>query len=91
MQRINTTAKRIINHYELDDQGAPKLYTDIDSFGIVMGEFGAKHEYTTPNNYLANDNKKVSEYKFLNGLKVHAEFMLNEFKQYQLTHLILGS
>lgn len=90
MQRINTTAKRIVNHYELDKEGTPKLYTDIDSFGIVMGEFGATHEYTTPNNFTANNNKKVSEYKFLNGLKVWAEFTLNEFKQYQLNHVVLG-
>jgi len=91
MQRLTTTAKRIIEHYELDKEGTPKLYTDIDSFKIVMGEFGGKHEHTTPENFLANNDEKSAEYSFENGLKVWAGFHLNEFKQYQLNHLVLGS
>ena len=91
MQRLNTTAKRIIEHYDLDKEGTPKLYTDIDSFKIVMGEFGGKHEHTTQDNFLGNNNTKHSEYSFENGLKVWAGFNLNEFKQYQLDHIILGS
>lgn len=90
MQRLNTTAKRIINHYELDEQGTPKLYTCMDAFKIVMGEFGGKHEHTTPDNF-TGDNSKSVEYSFSNGLKVWAGFHLNEFKQYQLNHIVLGS
>lgn len=90
-QRINTTAKRIINHYEIDlATGAPKLQTNLDSFKIVMGEFGAKHEYTTPDNYLGDKTEKHAEYSFANGLKVWAGFNLNEYKQYQLDHIVLG-
>lgn len=90
-QRLTTTAKRIVNHYELDNEGTPRLHADIDSFGIVMSEFGGKHEHTTPDWYLADNGQKSSEFSFENGLKVYAEFMLNEFKQYQLTHVVLGS
>ena len=90
-ERITTTAKKIINHYEPDEQGTPRIYTCLDAFNIVMGEFGAKREYLTPNGLLANDNEKRAEYHFENGLKVAATFELNEFKQYQLNHIALGS
>lgn len=90
VQRIDTTIKRITNHYELNKEGTPTLYTSIDAFNIVMREFGGEHEYTTPDNYLGNDNKKSVEYKFSNGLKVHGDFTLNKFKQYQLDHVVFG-
>lgn len=90
-QRLKTTAKRIVEHYELDEQGTPKLYTCLDAFNIVMREFGGKHEYTTPDNFLGNNNEKSAEYSFPNGLKVWARFKLNEFKQYQLNHIVLGA
>lgn len=91
MQRLTTTLKRIKEHYEVDKEGTPKLYTDIDSFKIVMGEFGGKLEHTTPDNFLGNNSQKSAEYSFENGLKVWAGFNLNEFKQYQLNHLVFGS
>lgn len=90
MQRLTTTAKRIAEHYELDKEGTPKLYTDIITFGIVMGEFGGKHEWTTPDYWLADNTEKSSEFSFENGLKVWANFKLNEFKSYQLNHLVMG-
>lgn len=90
-QRLNTTLKRIVNHYEIDKQGTPKFYACIDSFNIVMNEFGGKLEYTTPDNYLADNGEKNAEYSFGNGLKVWAGFNLNEFKQYQLNHVVFGS
>lgn len=86
MQRLNTTAKRIVEHYELDKEGTPKLYADIDSFQIVMGEFGGKLEHQQTESITPH-----AEYSFENGLKVWAGFNLNEFKQYQLNHLVLGS
>lgn len=90
MQRINTTLKRIVEHYEVDIKtGTPKQYSCMDAFNIVMGEFGGKHEYTTPDNW-TGDNSKSVEYSFENGLKVWAGFHLNEFKQYQLNHLVFG-
>jgi len=86
MQRINTTAKRIVEHYELDKTGTPKLHTDIDSFQIVMGEFGGKLEFQKTDSITPH-----AEYSFSNGLKVWAGFNLNEYKQYQLNHIVLGS
>ena len=86
MQRINTTAKRIVNHYELDKGGTPKLYTDSDSFDIVMGEFGGKREHKK-----LDGVTPFADYSFENGLKVWAGFSLNEHKQYQLNHIVLGS
>lgn len=92
MQRINTTVKRITEHYELDKQGMPKLHTDLDSFQIVMGEFGGKLWHITGKDILASNNTKTAEYHFENGLKVAATFELNhDLKQYILTHLIFGS
>jgi hypothetical protein len=86
MKRINTVVKQIINHYELDTKtGTPKMHTDIDSFRIVMGEFGGKLEFQNTESVTPH-----AEYTFENGLKVWAGFNLNEFKQYQLNHLVFG-
>lgn len=85
MQRINTTLKRITEHYELDKQGTPKLYSCLDSVNIVISEFGGKLEYQKTDSITPH-----AEYSFENGLKVWAGFELNEFKQYQLNHMIFG-
>lgn len=85
-ERLLTTAKKIVKHYELDDNNDPKLYTTFDCFDIVIGEFGGKQEFKNLDSVTPH-----AEYSFSNGLKVWAGFHLNEFKQYQLNHIVLGS
>ena len=57
-----------------------------DSHGWVWRQARTHHP-----DYYIGDNSKSVEYSFENELKVWAGFHLNEFKQYQLNHIVLGA